>query len=161
MYEIQTRTITQGWINTWKEDDKIKLFGTEEEAKLSLAGFLKDVKESPIEGEYSPEDYRIVPLRWTQEEIETINNISGEFSNFIVGLVGSINMSEINRLNRHQDFKGECASHIYCDANQALIDAFLEITGEELEVQDDKKMSMCFEAWDIAKLADFNHSDRY
>ncbi len=72
-YEIQTFTLCDGWINTWriiqKDNTEIpETFATADEAWQALYEFLHEIQEeidagdrSPDEG-YSFEDYRIIPI---------------------------------------------------------------------------------------------------
>lgn len=72
-YEIQTFTLCDGWINTWRIIDQNntetpQTFATEAEARQALDEFLNEIQEeiaagqrSPDEG-YSPDDFRIVPI---------------------------------------------------------------------------------------------------
>lgn len=74
-HEVQTHTICDGWVNTWTEEDAaaglpVKVtFSTRQDAQAELDEFLADVKEAVMAGdmeqEYSPDDYRIVPVEGT------------------------------------------------------------------------------------------------
>jgi hypothetical protein len=98
--------------------------------------------------------------RRTPDEIEIINNVAGEFSRILKEWIGTINLTEVNRRNRKKEYKGCCASHDFCDANMAMLEAFEDITGEDCNLEDPYTHSIMNEAWDCARIADFNHSER-
>ncbi len=57
MYQIQTDTICDGWVNTWHTDDTPTVFKSFGEAMLELDVFLMEVKQDGLD--YDREDYRI------------------------------------------------------------------------------------------------------
>jgi hypothetical protein len=64
MYEIQTFTLCDGWVNCETYDDRQKMtFPTKEEAEAYLVGFAVDMnqayKEGFLEDEFDEADYRI------------------------------------------------------------------------------------------------------
>lgn len=72
-------------------------------------------------------------------------------------------LTEINRLNSTPEYQdGSCASHNFCDPNQAMIDACVKVWGREPEFGDidpeDKDTDAINEAWSIARKAEFNPS---
>lgn len=56
---------------------------------------------------------------------------------------------ERNQTPEYQD--GSCATHDFCDANQAIIDAFEKEAGRELDTQDEDDMKLIQKAWDLAR----------
>ena len=61
-YEVQTYTLSYGWINIWTEDrDTLLTFDTLEEAQIALQDHLNDLAHAVMFGmdDYNPEDYRI------------------------------------------------------------------------------------------------------
>jgi hypothetical protein len=66
-YEVQTYTLSYGWINIWTEDDTPLTFDTLEDAQKALQEHLDDLAHAVQTGnmdDYTPEDYqieRIVP----------------------------------------------------------------------------------------------------
>ena len=67
-YEVQTKTVCDGWVNCWTdENEKPWTFSSRKEAQEELDEFLADVKEAVAAGdmqeEYDPNDYRIVPVK--------------------------------------------------------------------------------------------------
>lgn len=65
--------------------------------------------------------------------------------------------TEINRLNTTPEYASACATHDFCDANQAMLDA-LQSLGLEWHGQDDPLDPLIGEAWVIAKDSGFEVS---
>jgi len=57
MYEIQTYTICDGWINAWKVNDKPEFFDSFGEAVDALDDHLLNLDDNQID--YNRADYRI------------------------------------------------------------------------------------------------------
>jgi hypothetical protein len=62
MYEVQTYTIVDGWVNTWKIDDHPMYFMSISAAFQELADFWAGLEWSNMHHEYDPDEYRIVPV---------------------------------------------------------------------------------------------------
>lgn len=54
-----------------------------------------------------------------------------------------------------------CHSHDYCDANQAMIDAFETVYGRNLDFTKEDDMTMIDAAWTVAKANDFYITSYY
>lgn len=69
-------------------------------------------------------------------------------------------MKEINRRNKLKGYVQACATHDFCDPNQAMIDACVKVWGREPEFgdadPDGKDTDAINEAWNIARKAEFN-----
>ena len=64
-YEVQTRTMMDGWVNAWSDDDGRPLtFATEMEAEAEILDLLAGVRQAVAAGdmaeEYDRADYRVV-----------------------------------------------------------------------------------------------------
>tara|TARA_R110000772_G_scaffold36387_4_gene87075 strand:+ start:1021 stop:1233 length:213 start_codon:yes stop_codon:yes gene_type:complete len=66
MYEVQTKTFLDGWVNCWNLNDKPHFFDTRKEAQEELDDFLQTVKVAVEMGammeNYERDDYRIIKL---------------------------------------------------------------------------------------------------
>ena len=66
VYEVQTQTICQGWINCWTDNENPTTFATREQAQSELDAFLSTVLEAVVNGymedDTNRDDYRIVPV---------------------------------------------------------------------------------------------------
>lgn len=74
LYEVQTYTLCDGWVNCWTvyeegdRDGKPQTFESEAAAQAELDGFLSDIQEQIDSGErapdegYDPEDFRVVEV---------------------------------------------------------------------------------------------------
>lgn len=65
MFEVQTYTVCDGWVNTWSDENEVPLrFDTHEEAQKELEDFIKETEEEAKAGNlaeaYSIEDFRVV-----------------------------------------------------------------------------------------------------
>ncbi len=61
-------------------------------------------------------------------------------------------MRETNARNARDGITGICASHDFCDANEAMAQAFATIVGREAKVLDDGDNALWSVAWDCAQL---------
>lgn len=76
-------------------------------------------------------------------------HLADRFTKHLRKYVGDENMKTIARLN--QD-KGGNHEHDFCDANQAMIDAWQELWPElEMDPASEEHADLINEAWDIAK----------
>ena len=71
MYEVQTYTMFDDWINCWKEDEQPLIFLTAAAAYRALAEFWEDLIESGMADKYQPEDYRVVTIEPEFEQVIT------------------------------------------------------------------------------------------
>ena len=64
---------------------------------------------------------------------------------------------EVNLRNKEQSYieNGCCATHDFCDPNQAMIDAYKTIFGKEPSTQSQKDNTIINNAWTIASTAQF------
>ena len=61
LYEVQTYTVCDGWVNCWTiEDEKPEVFDTPHEAEAAIYEFFADLGSSGMAQSYSMEDYRVV-----------------------------------------------------------------------------------------------------
>ncbi len=62
----------------------------------------------------------------------------------------------IDRNNSRDDMT--CATHDFCDANVAMVEAYCKVTGkteDDIDLQDHETSELLNDAWAIAKSADF------
>ena len=67
MYQIETFTLCDGWVNTWQDDNGTPvLFTTQSAAAAELKEFLEDTKDAfkcgHLDSPYDSSDYRIAKL---------------------------------------------------------------------------------------------------
>lgn len=68
MYEVQTYTVFDGWVNCWSEEDpqtgeeKPLYFDTVTAAQEAIEEFWSDLETADMDDQYSRDDYRIVPV---------------------------------------------------------------------------------------------------
>lgn len=66
-------------------------------------------------------------------------------------------INSINHLNKTAEYQnGACTTHNYCDPNQAMIDAFLEEFGTEIDLHNEEHTEVISRAWRIARELEFN-----
>ena len=67
MYEIQTKTIIDGWTNVWTSDGKKEKFKTIHDAQFALYEFIYDMvteyHDGNIEDVYNPHHFRIMEVK--------------------------------------------------------------------------------------------------
>lgn len=83
--------------------------------------------------------------------------LANEFIKVLNEWLTAKQIEAINTTNKTPEYKntGACASHEFCDPNQAMIDAWVNITGQELPLPKSKALSLVNEAWLIAKTKQF------
>lgn len=64
---------------------------------------------------------------------------------------------EVNQRNKEPRYiaSGCCATHDFCDPNQAMIDAFTNLFGKEPSARNQKQNTLINNAWAAAKQAQF------
>ncbi len=81
------------------------------------------------------------------------NHLADRFTKHLRKYVGDENMKEIARRNRKKPVLPHvCHSHDFCDANQAMIDAWKELW-PEMEFDIDEHADLINEAWEIARMS--------
>lgn len=78
-------------------------------------------------------------------------NLSSEFSRILREWLSPEELAEINLRNSTPEYSGCCASHDFCDPNQAMVDA-LEVFGLDFHP---KHCDLVNEAWGIASRSGF------
>lgn len=59
MFEVQTYTVFDGWINCWEYNDCPLTFGSKEEAQAAIDEFFNELPDY-MAVHYTRDDYRIV-----------------------------------------------------------------------------------------------------
>ncbi len=86
----------------------------------------------------------------------TRKEVAHKFATILRNWLTEEQMKEVVRLNRTPEYQdGSCASHNFCDANQAFIDAVTEVLGCELSVANQKHTNFINAAWTEAREANF------
>lgn len=67
-------------------------------------------------------------------------------------------MLQVRNLNAKETNKSICHSHDFCDANEAMIQAWQSLTSLDLDCGDDGHAELMNKAWDISKSAGFKTS---
>jgi len=64
---------------------------------------------------------------------------------------------EVNLRNKEVSYTehGCCATHDFCDPNQAMVDAFVKVFGKEPSTKNQKHNMLIDNAWTVAKTAQF------
>lgn len=83
----------------------------------------------------------------------TARQLAAEFSRVLRTWLTDKEFHEITEKNRDGD-QACCATHEYCDPNQAMLDA-MEKLGMEYDPSSQKQTDLTNLAWDIAKRAGF------
>lgn len=78
-------------------------------------------------------------------------NLSSEFSRILREWLSPDELAEINRRNSTPEYSGCCASHDFCDPNQAMVEA-LEVFGLDFHP---RLCDLVNEAWGIVSRSGF------
>lgn len=97
-------------------------------------------------GERDHNAFRMEELKRNPEQL------ARKFAEILKGWLTAEQQTAVIETNKGPDYvSGKlCATHDYCDPNQAMIDA-LEAFGIELDVQSDEQNALISDAWTIAK----------
>jgi hypothetical protein len=76
-----------------------------------------------------------------------------DFSLVIKKWLSTQDIKTVIERNATEGYKNCCATHDFCDANQAMIDAYQIAFGKELDLQEN--IALVNKAWDIAKAEKF------
>ena len=91
-----------------------------------------------------------------------VDQTARTFAARLLAEIGTVNLQEVIRRNALPVYCGCCASHDYCDANMAMMDAFEGTTGRPLLGEDgmaDGDCDLVNAAWDMAKANAFFAAD--
>ena len=85
--------------------------------------------------------------------LPTPQALGDEFINVLGTWLTDYEMGEIQRRNATPKYidTGSCASHDFCDANDALCFAFEVLTECELDLEIQAHLDLCNDAWDYAR----------
>lgn len=78
--------------------------------------------------------------------------LAAEFSRILHEWLTADELAEIQRRNSTLEYSGFCASHDFCDPNQAMIDA-LSIHGLEFDTE---LCGLINDAWAISRMSGFH-----
>lgn len=81
-------------------------------------------------------------------KVPTSEELGPEFCRILSKWLKPEEIREVTRLNTLPEYANCCASHDFCDSNQAMIDA-MEICG--IEFHPDQWIELVNAAWDLAK----------
>lgn len=81
--------------------------------------------------------------------------IARKFSELLHENLSVYEMEHIIASNKTPEYKDCCASHDFCDANVYMAEAFEEVNGEEIDLQNQNHTDLWNEAWRIAKEKEF------
>lgn len=87
---------------------------------------------------------------YSKKVIELANAFSGVLNQWIPE-----KLFEVNLRNKEASYVGCCATHDFCDPNQAMIDAFTSVFGREPSAKNQKDNLLINNAWNIAKDSQF------
>ena len=91
-----------------------------------------------------------------KKAIELANNFSRVLNEWIPE-----KLFEVNLRNKEKSYSegGFCATHDFCDPNQAMINAFVSVFGREPAALNKKDNALINKAWNMAKAAGFKPYD--
>ena len=83
--------------------------------------------------------------------LPTPQAIGDEFVTLLSHWLSDYEIGEIQRLNATPAYAACCASHDFCDANEALLFAFEVIAECELDLEIQAHLDLCNAAWEYAR----------
>lgn len=83
--------------------------------------------------------------------MEQITLLSAEFSKVIREWLTEEELQKAIELNNSEKYKNCCATHDFCDPNEAMLQAFEKVQGRELNFQSEEDSILVDQAWTKAK----------
>ena len=94
------------------------------------------------------------------EDFALAVKIATEFSNIIRGWLSGEEVAEVIKRNRNEQWPDTCHTHDFCDANEAMSDAFDAVGEDPIPDDETPERERCDRlwglAWDLAKANQFN-----
>lgn len=81
--------------------------------------------------------------------------VSNKFSKLINESFSKKELKETIAKNKTAEYENCCATQDYCDANMIMDEAFTQVIGHEIDLQNDEDLQIWNEAWDLSKASDF------
>ncbi len=82
---------------------------------------------------------------------EQVKRLAEEFTRVLKSWAKPGQWAKMVKDNAANAGDGSCASHDFCDANQAMIEAYTKVKGKEPVANDDGDIAFITEAWNLAK----------
>lgn len=82
----------------------------------------------------------------------TAESLSRKFAQLVLSL---LNEEDKAQVLAHPKEDSCCLTHDFMDTNQVMLDAYQELTGEELDIQDGDSMNLINTAWALARVNDW------
>jgi hypothetical protein len=83
-------------------------------------------------------------------EAPEVVSLGKAFMELMLQEIGFDHLEEAMLRNRVEPSPLVCHTHDFCDANMVMADAMLEVTGKEVDVQDDGQRHLWNQAWEYA-----------
>ncbi len=83
--------------------------------------------------------------------VETSEAVAKTFARIVRESFDKDQMVEVNARNATPEYESCCATHDFCDANELMAEAFVEILGRDPEVCDEADCLVWNKAWTLAK----------
>ena len=81
----------------------------------------------------------------------SVEMIGERFANVLAGWLKHSQWEEMRRVNVANVGDSDCASHDFCDANEAMSEAFMSVTGREINGDNEADCLLWNDAWSFAK----------
>jgi|SRR6185295_2042063 len=95
-------------------------------------------------------------LDLTLNDHELADKLATEFSRVLGTWLTASEMSEVRKRNATPEYgNGICASHDFCDANMAMLEAFEKTVGREPDLNTQRDLDLWGIAWSLAKKREF------
>jgi len=95
-------------------------------------------------------------METTKQKI-TAENLAKEFSKILRAWLGPNRIKKVIEKNSTSEYSNDsCASHEFCDANEAMDEAFIHLRGKGVSLQNKKDCILWGKAWAIAKNNNFS-----
>ena len=94
---------------------------------------------------------------YLKEYTKEVALLSAKFTEILNQWLTKKQLNEIRKRNKQPDYENCCATHDFCDPNQAMIDAWVTVFGKEPDLRKDRVMTIMNKAWDLSKEKEFRN----
>jgi hypothetical protein len=88
--------------------------------------------------------------------VSIVPRITDEYVAILKSWLTDAELIEVNRRNALNEYDGCCATHDFCDSNEAMNEAFKIVVGRDIDCDSGSDCTLCNDAWDLAKARKFD-----
>lgn len=92
---------------------------------------------------------------YNKEYTKEVTLLSAKFTEILNQWLTKKELNEIRKRNKQPDYETCCATHDFCDPNEAMAEAWVTVFGKEGDWRKDRTMNIINKAWVMSKQKEF------